>query len=175
MPCVGDGVTGSPQYRDVSRRGEDLPDYGTVLFVCAMVEQPAGYNPLLAQKELLPGGMVSFEENRTLGIREDDRFRGRIPLARKVAYLRFADPLSGADEPIRAQRATLLDDDVLLPAVKADQITRWSQLARDSRPYTLGSKGGAAEGTGGTRWTAVTITGRQGGGGGIAYNLYGIA
>ena len=41
-------VAGSPQDRDMSRRGEGLPGYGAVLFVRAMVEHPAGYAPLLA-------------------------------------------------------------------------------------------------------------------------------
>jgi len=34
------------------RRGEGLPDYEAVLFVRALVEHPAGYNPLLAQSIL---------------------------------------------------------------------------------------------------------------------------
>ncbi len=44
-------VSGSPRDRDVSRRGEGLPGYGTVLCVRAMVEHPAGYTPLLAPKK----------------------------------------------------------------------------------------------------------------------------
>ncbi len=42
-------LTGSPQSRDSSRRGEGLPGYGTVLFVRAMVEHPAGYTPICAR------------------------------------------------------------------------------------------------------------------------------
>jgi hypothetical protein len=38
-------LTGSPQSRDVLRRGEGLPDAWAVLFVRAMVEHPAGYVP----------------------------------------------------------------------------------------------------------------------------------
>src|SRR6266478_2520647 len=72
-------VTGSPSRRDVSRRGEGLPGYGTVLFVRAMVEHPAGDTPLLAQKTRMQGGVVAFRYNRTLGLREDERFRGRLP------------------------------------------------------------------------------------------------
>ena len=52
-------VTGSPSRRDRSRRGEGLPGYGAVLFVRAMVEHPAGYHPLLAQK-CLQGIVVAF-------------------------------------------------------------------------------------------------------------------
>src|SRR6266581_2530580 len=52
-------VTGSPQDRDGSRRGEGLPGAWAVLFVRAMVEHPAGDVPLLAQfsqGSLLPSG-----------------------------------------------------------------------------------------------------------------------
>lgn len=41
-------LTGSPQNRNGSRRGEGLPGYWAVLFVRALVEHPAGYEPLLA-------------------------------------------------------------------------------------------------------------------------------
>jgi hypothetical protein len=61
--------TGSPQNRHVPGRGEGLPGDGTVLVVRAMVEHPAGDNPLLAQK-LTQGAVVAFGYNRTLGIRE---------------------------------------------------------------------------------------------------------
>jgi hypothetical protein len=71
-------VTGSPQDRSVSRRGEGLPGYGAVLFVRAMVEHPAGYHPLLAPK-LSPGMVVAFRENRTLGIREGIGFGAAFP------------------------------------------------------------------------------------------------
>ena len=54
-------LTGSPQSRGSSRRGEGLPGYGTVLFVRAMVEHPAGYTPLLAQKKNMQGVVVAFE------------------------------------------------------------------------------------------------------------------
>src|SRR5215831_14311466 len=72
-------VTGSPQDRNVSRRGEGLPGYGAVLFIRAMAEHPAGYTPLLAPQTFPQGDVVAFESNRTLGIREDERFRGRMP------------------------------------------------------------------------------------------------
>ena len=53
-------VTGSPSDRNVSRRGEGLPGYGTVLFVRAMVEHPAGDTPLLAQTPRMQRGVVAF-------------------------------------------------------------------------------------------------------------------
>jgi len=71
--------TGSPARRDGSRRGEGLPGYGTVLFVRALVEHPAGDPSLLAQKIRMPGGVMAFRYNRPLGLRADSRFRGRLP------------------------------------------------------------------------------------------------
>jgi hypothetical protein len=49
-------VTGSPPHRDVSRRGEGLPGYGTVLCVRALGAPPAGYTPRLAQPCLAGDG-----------------------------------------------------------------------------------------------------------------------
>src|SRR5215510_9701664 len=82
-------LTGSPLDRILSRRGEGLPGYGTVPFVRAMVEHPAGYTPLLAHTSM-ERIVIAFRENRTLGIREDDRFRGRSPMAHTFACLRIA-------------------------------------------------------------------------------------
>src|SRR5262245_45916707 len=53
-------VTGSPQDRDGSRRGEGLPGAWAVLFVRAMVEHPAGDTPLLAQTTRMQRGVVAF-------------------------------------------------------------------------------------------------------------------
>ena len=86
-------VTGSPQDRNVSRRGEGLPGYGAVLFVRAMVEHPAGYGPLLAhhtEKPLLPSG--------TSGPWASGKVRGcgaAYPMARTFACLRIAEAISG--------------------------------------------------------------------------------
>ena len=88
-------VTGSPHNRSVSRRGEGLPGYGAVLFVRAMVEHPAGYHPLLAQK-LSPGMVVAFREHRTLGIREGIGFGAACPMAHTFACLRIAEAISDA-------------------------------------------------------------------------------
>jgi hypothetical protein len=41
-------VTGSPQHRQVARRGAGLPGYGAVLCMRAIVAHPAGYASLLA-------------------------------------------------------------------------------------------------------------------------------
>jgi hypothetical protein len=65
-------VTGSPHNRGVSRRGEGLPGYGAVLFVRAMVEHPAGYHPLLAQKKTLAG------DGCCLQVKQDPRHPGRL-------------------------------------------------------------------------------------------------
>src|SRR5215510_13650343 len=53
-------VTGAPRHRDWSRRGEGLPGSGTVLFICAMVEHPAGDTPLLARTTPMQRGVVAF-------------------------------------------------------------------------------------------------------------------
>ena len=87
-------VTGSPQDRDVSRRGEGLPGYGAVLFVRAMVEHPAGYGPLLAhntEKPLLPSGKSGpWASGKVIG------FGAACPMAHTFACLRIAEAISDA-------------------------------------------------------------------------------
>ncbi len=86
-------ITGSPQDRVCSRRGEDLPGYWAVLFVRAVVQHPAGYDPslpLLLFEKIHGEAVVAFRENRTLGIRNGHSFRGRNPTAHTLACLRFA-------------------------------------------------------------------------------------
>ena len=94
VSCVGDG---SPALRATgvsSRRGEGLPGYGAVLFVRAMVEHPAGYHPLLAQKNsrrgwLLPAGKTGpSASGKVIG------FGAACPMAHMLACLRFADLVS---------------------------------------------------------------------------------
>jgi hypothetical protein len=85
-------VAGSPQDRDVSRRGEGLPGYGVVLCVRPLVEHPAGYVPLLAL--FSQGPLLPSMKSSPLGIRKDYRVRGRRPTARTFACLRIAEPVS---------------------------------------------------------------------------------
>jgi len=71
VSCVGDG---SPALRATgvsSRRGEGLPGYGAVLFVRAMVEHPAGYQPLSPKKTLAGAGCC-------LQVKQDPRHPGRL-------------------------------------------------------------------------------------------------
>ena len=86
-------VTGSPPRRSVSRRGEGLPGYGAVLFVCAMVEHPAGYAPLLAhvaQRALWPSGhSAPWASGKVRG------FGAACPMAHTFACLRIAGVISG--------------------------------------------------------------------------------
>jgi hypothetical protein len=86
-------VTGSPQDRDGSRRGEGLPGAWAVLFVRAMVEHPAGYGPLLAhctERPLLPSSnSAPWASGKVRG------FGAACPMARTFAYLRIADAISG--------------------------------------------------------------------------------
>ena len=85
-------VTGSPQDRSVSRRGEDLPGYGAVLFVRAMVEHPAGYDPLLAHSRRgrcgLRGNPALSASGKVIG------FGAAYPMARTFACLRIAEAIS---------------------------------------------------------------------------------
>ena len=83
-------------YNDLSvswaRRGESLPGYWTVLFVRAMVEHPAGYDPLLAhdtEKSLLPSSnSAPWASGKVIG------FGAAWPMAHTLACLRFAGPIS---------------------------------------------------------------------------------
>lgn len=47
-PCVGDHSPALRKAGVLSRKGEGLPGSWAVLFVRALVEHPAGYDPLLA-------------------------------------------------------------------------------------------------------------------------------
>jgi hypothetical protein len=88
-------VTGSPPDRDVSRRGEGLPGYGTVLFIRAMVEHPAGDTPSSPRRHvckgvLLPSGKTGLSASgKTIG------FGAACPMAHMFARLRIADHISG--------------------------------------------------------------------------------
>ena len=81
-------------------RGEGLPGYGAVLFVRAMVEHPAGYNPLLAhctERPLVPSSnSAPWASGKVLG------FGAACPMARTFAYLRIAEAIAGTV----ARRAT---------------------------------------------------------------------
>jgi len=132
-------VTGSPQDRIPSRRGEDLPGYWAVLFVRAVVEHPAGYDP---SSPLLPFGkihgevVVAFRENRTLGIRVDIAFEAATPrLTRSRAYASPASlpgPAQGslparAGSPLAGRDSHPLDDEskfhgvIASPPIPIDQ------------------------------------------------------
>ena len=86
-------LTGSPQSRDVSRRGEGLPGAWAVLFVRAMVEHPAGYVPLLAHLTERPSWPSSnsapWASGKSIG------FGAACPMARTFACLRIAEAISG--------------------------------------------------------------------------------
>ena len=90
-------ITGSPQDRKLPRRDKGPPGYWAVLFVRAVVEDPAGYDPsspLLLFEKIHEGAVIAFTQNKTLGIRNGNCFRGRNPTAHTLAYLRFADPVA---------------------------------------------------------------------------------
>ncbi len=80
-------------HRLLPRKGKGLPGYWTVLFLRAVVQHPAGYgssSPLLLFEKIYGEAAIAFTENRTLGIRNEYSFRGHVPTARMLAYLRFA-------------------------------------------------------------------------------------
>jgi hypothetical protein len=79
---------------DLPRRGKDLPGYGAILFVRAVVQHSAGLalaSPLLLFEKIHGEVAIAFTENRTLGIRKDHSFRGHVPTVHTLACLRFAD------------------------------------------------------------------------------------
>jgi len=88
-------VTGAPRHRDWSRRGEGLPGYGTVLFICAMVETPRRRHPPPRPDDtckgvLLPSGKSGpSASGKTIG------FGAACPMAHMFARLRIADHISG--------------------------------------------------------------------------------
>jgi hypothetical protein len=95
VACVGDGSPALRQTGNGSRRGEGLPGYGTVLFLRAMVEHPAGYAPLLAhfaQRALLPSSNAApWASGKSIG------FGAACSMARTFACLRIAEAISGTD------------------------------------------------------------------------------
>jgi hypothetical protein len=71
-----------------------LPGYWAVLFVRAVMQHPAGLDPsspLLLFEKIYGEITIAFTEYRTLGIRSEYSFRGHVPTAHTLAYLRFAD------------------------------------------------------------------------------------
>ncbi len=111
-------VSGSPLHRGLSRRGEGLPGYETVLFVRAMVEHPAGYNPLLAQ--IAQGTVIAFEEIQHARHPGSIGFGAAVPRpARSHAYASpnmFPSSAQGllparAGSPLAGQDSHLLDDE----------------------------------------------------------------
>ncbi len=86
-------ITGSPSLRLLPRKGKGLPGYWAVLFLRAVVQHPAGLDPalpLLLFEKIYGKVAIAFTEKRTLGIRNEYSFRGHVPTARTLAYLRFA-------------------------------------------------------------------------------------
>ena len=78
-------VTGSPLRRGLPGRGEGLPGYGTVLFVRAVVEHPAGYTPLLAL--FTQGALLPLMQSSTSASGKPRGFGAAVPRpARSHAY-----------------------------------------------------------------------------------------
>jgi len=88
-------ITGSPQDRIPSRRGEDLPGSWAVLFPRAVVQHPAGPDlpsPLLLFEKIHGEIVIAFTQNRTLGIRNGIAFEATFP--RPTRSRAYASPAS---------------------------------------------------------------------------------
>ncbi len=75
-----------------------LPGYWAILFVRAVMQHPAGLDrssPLLLFEKIYGVVAIAFGKFRPLGIRSKDNFRGHSPTAHTLAYLRFADLVTG--------------------------------------------------------------------------------
>jgi hypothetical protein len=110
-------VTGSPQNRNVSRRGEGLPGYGAVLFMRAIVEHPAGYAALLAQltqRTLWPSrNPARSASGKTIGFGAATPWPTRShAYASQIPSLESAPGLlpARAGSPLAGQDSHLLDD-----------------------------------------------------------------
>jgi len=95
-------VIGSPWAGLFTRRSEGLPGFWAVLFVRAVVEDPAGCGPLLAHDA---EAAVAFRRSNTLGTRNVIAFVAAWPTAHTLACLRIAAPVAG----YAARLATGLD------------------------------------------------------------------
>ena len=130
-------VTGAPSSPDSSsRRWQDLPSYRAVLCVRAMVEHPAE----CAVPSSTNGNLAAaFRRPVALGIRDSLSFRGCIPTAHTLAYLRIAHAVTD----ISARLTTDLPDFSFsragfAPAGRLIQISRsyrllpshWTGIAR---------------------------------------------
>src|SRR5215813_12114657 len=88
-------VTGAPRHRDWSRRGEGLPGDGTVLFICAMVEHPAGDTPSSPGRHLCKGVLLPSGKPGPSASGKTLSFGAACPMAHMFARRRIADPISG--------------------------------------------------------------------------------
>ena len=84
---------GSPQAGSLPRRNEGLPGAWAILFVRAVVERPRRMRT--APRPSRGAVAVAFKLSETLGIRNLCQFRGYLPTAHALAYLRIAGPVTG--------------------------------------------------------------------------------
>ncbi len=121
-PNVGDGSPALRYTGLLPRINEGLPGSWAVLFVRAVVQHPAGYDPsspLPLFEEITGEAVVAFRENRTLGIRIPIAFEAATPrLTRSRAYASPASlprPSQGslparAGSPLAGRDSHPLDD-----------------------------------------------------------------
>jgi hypothetical protein len=83
---------------ELPRRDLGLPGDWAVLFLRAVLQHPAGLDlssPRLLFEKIYREVAIAFTEYRTLGIRSEYGFRGHVPTAHTLAYLRFANLVTG--------------------------------------------------------------------------------
>src|SRR5262245_49068836 len=88
-------VTGAPRHRDGSRRGEGLPGYGTVFFICAMVEHPAGDTPSSPRRPVCKGVLWPSGKTGPSASGTTIGFGAACPMAHMFARRRIADHIAG--------------------------------------------------------------------------------
>ena len=90
-------ITGSPSDRKLPRRGKGLPGYWSVLFVRAVVQHPAGYDPssplLLFEKIHGEGAFAEL-------LKQDDDVRAHLSEAAIERHFALDHALAHVDEII---------------------------------------------------------------------------
>ena len=93
---------GSPLAGSVPRRDKGIPGAWAILFVRAVVDDPAGCDH---PSPALGAVAVAFRLFNTLGTRNADSFRGYLPTAHTLTYLRFAESVTVSGARLATDRA----------------------------------------------------------------------
>ena len=93
---------GSPSAGSLPRRNEGLPGAWAILFVRAVVFDPAGCN---RPSPVLGAVAIAFELTEALGTRNLCQFRSYLPTAHSLAYLRIAESVTVSGARLATGRA----------------------------------------------------------------------